>query len=120
MEEVRKLKHLQSMLKVHKAKKEDLLEEVRVKQRELSAQEKIIKDLKDQISKLDGRAGLKVSEHAILRYLERSEGLDIEEIEKKILTEELVNLTEKLGGSGTYPIGDVQAVLKNNTVVTIK
>lgn len=120
MEEIRKLKQLKTMLKIHKAERDIVLEELRLRQRELSAKDKAIKDITEQISKLDGTVGLKVSEHAILRYLEREEGLNIEEIEKKILTEELINLTEKLGGSGTFPIGDVCAVLKNNTVVTIK
>lgn len=120
MEEIRKLKHLQTMLKLHKSKREEILQEVRAKQRELSAEEQTIKDLQSQINKLDEKSGLKVSEHAIIRYLERVEGLNVEEIQNKILTEDLLILTEKLGGSGTYPIGEVQAVLKNNTVVTIK
>lgn len=120
MEEVRKLKHLQSNLKIHEGKKQELVEEIKNKQREIASQDTIIREIKQQISKIDGTAGFKVSEHAILRYLERVEGVDIHEIEKKILTDELIDLTEKLGGSGIYPIGEVQAVLKNNTVVTIK
>lgn len=120
MEEVRKLKELKSRLAVHKAEREGILEELRLRQRELSAKDKTIKHFQEEIARLNGSSGIKVSEHAILRYLERAEGLNIEDIEKKILTEDLVSLTEKLGSTGTYPIGEVQAVLKNNTVVTIK
>jgi len=120
MEEVRKLKELKSRLAVHKAEREGILEDLRLRQRELSAKDKTIKHLQEEISKIDGSSGIKVSEHAIIRYLERVEGLNVEEVENKILTEDLVSLTEKLGSTGTYPIGEVQAVLKNNTIVTIK
>ncbi len=60
-----------------------------------------------------------ISEHAILRYLERSKGFDIETIKNEIL-----NDTTKLAiqnmGSGKYPIGNgLKACVKNNTVVSI-
>jgi hypothetical protein len=62
---------------------------------------------------------LKVSEHAILRCLERVKGLNIEEIEKEILTEGVRNMVTNLGNTGTFPNGDFSLVLKEGTVITV-
>ncbi len=60
-----------------------------------------------------------VSEHAILRYLERVMNVDIEQIRSLILTEDNVTLIENMG-SGKYPIGNgMKAVVKNKTVVSV-
>jgi hypothetical protein len=72
------------------------------------------------MDKLNGKENLKVSEHAIVRYFERVLGSDIGLIEKKILTDEVVALVEKLGGTGTFNCDGFSVVIKNYTVVTIK
>lgn len=65
------------------------------------------------------RKGLSLTEHAILRYLERVHGLNINEVQDKILTEELKAMVEKLG-NGKYPIGHgVRAVVRNNAIISI-
>ena len=65
---------------------------------------------------------IKVTDHAILRYLERSSGLDFQQTKQRILTPRLVAAIQKLG-NGEIPLSDgsnMIAVVKNNTVITIK
>ena len=60
-----------------------------------------------------------VTEHAILRYLERANGVDREEIVAAILSPKTIEQIRTLG-SGKYPIGNgLKAVVKGNTVVSI-
>jgi predicted nucleic acid-binding Zn-ribbon protein len=60
-----------------------------------------------------------VSEHALLRYIERFHGINLEEIRAKILTERNVAAIARLG-TGKYPIeGGGRAVVKGNTVVSV-
>ena len=63
--------------------------------------------------------GVSVSEHAIVRYLERVYGMDMKTIRQEILSNqnEIAILT---CGNGRYPIGDqFHAVVENNVVVTV-
>lgn len=60
-----------------------------------------------------------ISDHAIVRYLERKAGFDIEAIRKSILESDLQAMVGALGGSGKFPINGYQVVLKDYTVVTI-
>jgi hypothetical protein len=62
-----------------------------------------------------------VTDHAIVRYLERVEGRDIETI-KKTITAEAEKAYPTLG-DGEYPIKPgcrCTAVVRNSTVVTIR
>lgn len=60
-----------------------------------------------------------VSEHALLRYLERKLGIDLEEVKKEILTDETAERIKQFG-SGRFPIGDgMRAVVKQNVVVSV-
>ena len=65
---------------------------------------------------------IRVSDHALLRYLERNLGLNFSETKKKILTQKLTLAIEKLG-DGEFPLMDgtqMVAVVRNRTIVTIK
>lgn len=78
------------------------------------------KKLQAEISALDSNNELKVSDHAMLRYLERVLEIDLKQIEKYILSDNLVNMINKLGNSGKFPHENgFQVVLKNNIVTTI-
>lgn len=60
-----------------------------------------------------------VSEHALLRYLQRVHGIDIDEISKQILTEPNKKAISVMK-SGKLPLGNgVRAVIKDQTVVSI-
>lgn len=60
-----------------------------------------------------------VTEHALLRYLERSSGLDVDAVKKKILPPDVVGQIQALG-NGKYPIGDgLRVVVKDGSVVSV-
>lgn len=60
-----------------------------------------------------------VLDHAIVRYYERVVGLNIREVEKEILTDQLREQHRKLG-DGVYPIGNkFRVVIKHNEIVTV-
>ncbi len=74
-----------------------------------------------KIRELSARDGpLVVSEHAILRYLERVKGLDIEAVKAEIVPPGTEDLVRKLEGvDGLYPAGEHKIRVKENTVVTV-
>lgn len=65
-----------------------------------------------------------VSDHAILRYLERIEGVDIQAVKAKILTGNVAEQIQTLG-SGELPLltnsgVEARVMFRNYTVVTIQ
>lgn len=65
-------------------------------------------------------ADVVVSEHAMLRYMERVMGVDLNKIKVHILAEGREELIRS-AGSGAFPImDDIKAVVKGRTVVTIR
>lgn len=75
-------------------------------------------EIEDNISRLKRRNKLIVSEHAILRYLERVEGMDIDAIKDKIVTEEIVNSYE-VAGDGKYNLNGFTLVINEKIITTI-
>lgn len=119
MKDIRKIKGLKSQLKKMEGDYEALNIEFKNKQRELVEKQKYIQRLKDSISNIEKNKVLKVSEHAILRYCERVMKLDTNQVEKEILTDEVKNLVNTLGGSGTYKSNGYKVIIKDYTVTTI-
>lgn len=115
------LKQYQSRLQDLTAKREELKSELATRMEMMTLLNKDIKDVQAKISGLKSSEELVVSEHAILRYLERVEGLDISVIKEKILKDtKLATMTQTLG-SGTYPHdGGFKVVTDGNIIVTIK
>lgn len=62
-----------------------------------------------------------VSEHAILRYLERIEGLDLDRVRKILLDPQIIDCHKKLGNNGEYPSLDssFRVKIKNNVITTV-
>ena len=63
---------------------------------------------------------LKVSDHAIVRYLERIERLDIQAIRDKLVTNKLREFVATVGGNGTFPIDGGRVVIKDSTIITVE
>lgn len=59
-----------------------------------------------------------VSEHALLRYVERVLGIDLEAIKRSILSEKVRGYIKQLP-SGKFPGDGFRVVVKNRTVTTI-
>lgn len=60
-----------------------------------------------------------VSEHALLRYIERFMGVDLESVRRAILTENAVKLI-RFTKSGKINTDGRRLIVKNGTVVTIE
>jgi chromosome segregation ATPase len=113
------LKALQTKLSQLKSKYEIVKSEIESKQKEAGNIKKEMTDLKSRIDGFNENKQPIVSEHAILRYLERVKGLDIKAIEKEILTDDILKLIETLGPNGVYPNNGFKIKMKNNVVITI-
>jgi len=61
---------------------------------------------------------IRISTHALLRYVERILGINLDEIKKKILTKEIEENYYRLG-NGKYHNGSFTLLINNDTVVTI-
>ncbi|MDD3467011.1 MAG: hypothetical protein PHE67_07665 [Campylobacterales bacterium] len=59
-----------------------------------------------------------VSEHAMLRYIQRVVGIPLEDIKAKIATPNLVNTVKTLG-NGTYPIDGFRVKIIGGVIVTV-
>jgi len=60
----------------------------------------------------------RVSDHAIVRYLERVKGLDIDAIRKELLPDDVRQAT--LMGNGYYPVNGTHKVrVKDGVVITV-
>ena len=60
-----------------------------------------------------------VSEHAILRYIERVKGFDLSVLEKEIMTEKVVDMINYMVNGRIKLNNGHEAVIKDKTVVTI-
>jgi hypothetical protein len=63
--------------------------------------------------------GIKVSDHALVRYIERILGENLDPIRQLILTDELLCQVKALKGNGTFIFHDHTAIVRQGTVTTI-
>ena len=112
------LKQLQS----RKAKLEVYVEELsratRESQREYDKARFKMKALDEEIKRFSD-SNIIVSEHAVLRYMERVMGFDLEMVRSAILSPDNLMMIKKLG-AGKYPLpGGGRIVVKDNVIVSI-
>lgn len=77
--------------------------------------------IKFELKQLTGEEDeVKISDHALARYMERIEGMDLDALRGKILTPDLRSLIEKLD-SATINLGNgYAAVVRNKTILTFR
>ena len=112
-------KELQSQLNAVKSEILAMKTEIANKQKEFTLKQKIAKGLEKAIEVYNDPDEIVVSEHALLRYFERVKGFDLNAVKAEILSENVLSLVNKLGGSGYYPNNGYRVVIKDNVVVTI-
>jgi len=123
------LKQLQTRLSKAKAKLKSKRDELHEVQREVNERLAVVDELKQEIHLLQMKqATPTVTEHAILRYISRVLGIDLDEIRDRILTESVVKQIQTLG-NGTYPVESkdekgnrrypFKVKVKNNTIVSV-
>lgn len=115
-EELKKLNTLQTKLQ---SEIEAIKVEREILNNKLQSAERNLGKIKEEIKKLKHGNKVIVSEHAMLRYIERVLGIDLKEIEERILTDE-VKEQYKIVGNGKFPINDeFKVIIRDNVVVTI-
>lgn len=77
-----------------------------------------IAKLSAQLAAQEQNKEVKVSDHALLRYIERVMGADLDKFRAAILTEQNRKAIE-FAGDCTIKSGGVEFVVKNRTVVTV-
>lgn len=117
------LKTLQTNRKLLFEKKQELTKQLRDNQEKGAGLLKDITKTENEITKIDERikvllADVVISEHAIIRYVERVMGINIEEVKSKILSAQTKNIIENLG-DGRYPIEGGFIAVRDNVIVTV-
>lgn len=113
------LKKLQSLLIKQKSEIDLIRRERQLINERLSVAERNLKNTEEELKKLKTGNKIIVSEHAVLRYLERTMELDLKAVENEILSKEVVSQYRTLG-NGKYPVSNgYKAVIKDNVVLTI-
>lgn len=119
IKEKEELKKLQSLLIKQKSEIDLIRRERQLINERLSLAERNLRNTEEELKKLKTGNKIIVSEHAVLRYLERTMELDLKAVENEILTEETVKQYRILG-NGKYPVSNgCKAVIKDNVVLTI-
>ena len=114
-----KLKQLETLLNKTQNDFDVLNTKIANDQRVLASKKKAIENIKSQIQAISANKEITISEHALLRYLERVSKVDTESVKKNMITPELLTMVETLGGNGKYPVGDITLVMRDYVVTTI-
>jgi predicted transcriptional regulator len=121
MRQVRSLKELQSLLNNAVVEMKSLIEQGKEIENSKKALQETINNLNASIKAYtNSQKDIVVSEHALLRYLLRTQGIDVDKLAKDLVPNS-VKAQIKMLGNGTYPIPEkgYKVVVKENVVVTI-
>lgn len=118
-----KLKNLTTQIKRLEADWSNLDSEINDLKHKRTEINNKLRKLDEEVKKLkSGRSKVVVSEHAMLRFVERVHGLNLKELHAQILPEGSGQAIETLG-SGKFPIGNPPThylVIRDWVVVTIE
>ena len=114
------LKSLQSQLAVLEVRRDDLKVRMTEIQIQLNDTCRKVEEIKTTVRKIKCDE-ITVSEHAIIRFIERVDEIDTEAIKREILSDDTIAKIRTLG-NGKYPIneGKNKIVVKNNVVITVE
>lgn len=118
MERSAELKGLQSRLKEYRAQLAELEQRKRDVTDECVRKQQQVFGIEKQIHLMSAE-NVTISEHALLRYVQRVYNLDLEAISKQILPDPVKEQVLTLG-DGIYPVQEShKCVVKGNVVVTV-
>lgn len=114
--------HRLKQLQTRRSQLEIELKELNESRREIQDKVNRVKDTLNSINaevvSLENTK-LVISEHALLRYLQRAKGIDLEQMKAEMINDKTINLINTLG-TGKYPIGKgCRAIVKGRTVVSV-
>lgn len=114
-----RLKALQTRRQKLAAQHKEMLREIAVAQKQAAAVAKELAELEAEIETLESAAEEPlVSEHAMLRYIERVMGVDLDEVRAAILDPRTAEAIKALG-SGVYPGEGFRLRVRGKTIVTV-
>lgn len=117
----KELKALEKEIDSLQEKNRKKLEECSKLQKEVSNKIHLRDSIQIKIAQIKNKdVELKVSDHAVLRYLERMEGVDVNSIRDKLLTPKLKEFVATVGGNGTFPIEGGKVIIRDNTIITVE
>lgn len=113
------LKGLQTQRDTIKGELYALRGQVTALQEQIKSRQDKLNGVMQQIEKIEEQsAEYVITEHALLRFLERVDLIDMEQLKERILPGG-VRVLADFGGSGTYPAGTHRVVIKKKSVVTV-
>ena len=116
--DTQKLKSLQVKRNKIQREMDDIRKSLKEMAFQLIEREKAFSHVQQELNNLAEMSPV-VSEHALLRYVERVLGIKLKDMEKDILSKENLDIINQLG-SGKIPFKkDLVLVVKNKTVITI-
>lgn len=108
------------------SRKKYIQEKISLTRKHINKIELEITELKHQSEKeknirqtITSNKSIDITDHAVLRYIERMNLLDIEEIKNTILDNSVRDKIREYGGNGKFLQGSLMLVCKQNTIVTI-
>lgn len=111
-----KLSHLKNKLETLFSQKNDIQKDITSTSLEVDKTEKEIKTLMSQPK------SVVVTDHAVIRYIERVYKLNLEDLKQEILTDDVLEAIEKFN-SGKFPVTrlgrNITLVARNKTIVTV-
>ena len=114
-----KIKNLQVMITKIKLEIDDLKTQQRSIGESMNKKLSMMQKYEEELQTIKERAkDLILSEHAILRYLERVYKLDTNKLYEEIVTQELKHNYERLG-NGSYSVQDCMVKIVDNVIVTV-
>lgn len=114
------LKHLESRRDALVVEVENLLVQKQEAERNYTERKKKLSEINKQIKKLcTTSAEPIVTEHALLRYIERALGIDTEAIKTEILTEQIITTINKGGNCKISNGKGLKYIVKDRTIVSI-
>ena len=114
-----KIKNLQVMITKIKLEIDDLKTQQRSIGESMNKKLSMMQKYEEELQTIKERAkDLILSEHAILRYLERVYKLDTNKLYEEIVTQELKHNYARLG-NGSYSVQDCMVKIVDNVIVTV-
>jgi hypothetical protein len=121
MSNANQLIRLQIELEAANQEYTQIMKDQKAVQKKSAEKMKQVQDIKKKIKVLASPTltDIVVTDHAIVRYLERVKGVDIEEIRRSIVTEKVKEMIDTLG-TGLFPINnEFRIKVQDKRVITV-
>lgn len=119
IQDANQLKGLETKLKNLTKERETHKQLANETQKKLSKINQEMQSINDEIWKLKNKKeDIIVTEHAIIRYIQNIMGIDMDELAKKILPDEVKQRALAMG-DGKYTHNEVTLVVKDGAIVTV-